>query len=126
MYSPRSSPRWNVSSVLSGRRRAATASRTDHLGRLGTDNEVSDRPSRRMTMVDRSVASEWDYAGITRLVTALRSRQLSATELIGHTIARIEALDVGLNAVVVRDFERATEAAREADAALARGDMRPL
>jgi amidase len=43
-----------------------------------------------------------------------------------HTIARIEALDQRLNAVVVRDFERAREAAAAADAALARGERRPL
>jgi amidase len=41
-------------------------------------------------------------------------------------IARIEALDPRLNAVVVRDFARAREAANAADAALARGERRPL
>src|SRR5262245_29792057 len=39
------------------------------------------------------------------------SRTVSASELLEHTIARIEALDRHLNAVVVRDFERAREAA---------------
>jgi amidase len=43
-----------------------------------------------------------------------------------HSISRIEALDQRLNAVVVRDFERAREAAKAADAALARGEGRPL
>ena len=37
------------------------------------------------------------------------------------TLSRIEALDEGLNAVVVRDFERARAAARAADTALAAG-----
>src|SRR5260370_4724721 len=41
-------------------------------------------------------------------------------------IARIEAHDGKLNAVVVRDFERARVAAAEADRALPRGDRRPL
>ena len=40
--------------------------------------------------------------------------------------ARIEALDEKLNAVVVRDFENAREAAKETDAALARGERKPL
>ena len=43
-----------------------------------------------------------------------------------QAIARIEALDGPINAVVVRDFERARAAARAADAALARGEQRPL
>jgi amidase len=41
-------------------------------------------------------------------------------------IARIEALDGKINAVVVRDFDRARIAADAADAALARGERRPL
>ncbi|HEV3113488.1 MAG TPA: amidase family protein, partial [Candidatus Binataceae bacterium] len=47
-------------------------------------------------------------------------------ELADHTIARIEALDQRLNAVVVRDFERAREAAKAADGALSRGERQPL
>jgi amidase len=76
---------------------------------------------------DNSIpVSEWDYCTIGELVSALRRRTISASELIEHTIARIEALDTRLNAIVVRDFERAREAARAADAALARGERRPL
>src|SRR5580698_9163992 len=71
-------------------------------------------------------ASEWDFASVARLAEALRSRKLSASELLEHTIARIEALDQRFNAVVVRDFDRARDAARAADAALARGEQRPL
>src|SRR5215472_8190992 len=71
-------------------------------------------------------ASEWDYASISNLSNALRSRKISASELLEHTIARIEALDQRLNAIVVRDFDRAKDAARAADAALARGEERAL
>jgi len=56
----------------------------------------------------------------------LESRQISASELLERTVARIEALDSRLNAVVVRDFERAREAARAADIALAKGERRAL
>jgi len=56
----------------------------------------------------------------------LRSKELSAAELLDHTIERIEALDGRINAVVVRDFERAREAARAADDALSRGERRRL
>ena len=56
--------------------------------------------------------SEWDYRTIKELVEALQVRKISASELMEHTIARIEAFDRPLNAVVVRDFERAREAAK--------------
>jgi amidase len=70
--------------------------------------------------------SEWDYRTIKELGAALESRQISASELLEHTIARIEALDSHFNAVVVRDFDRAREAARAADEALSNGERRPL
>jgi len=57
---------------------------------------------------------------------ALRARRVSAVELLDQSIERIEAHDGRINAVVVRDFDRARVAARAADAALSRGDRRPL
>jgi amidase len=67
-----------------------------------------------------------DYRTAKDLVALLQARQVSAVELIDRAIARIEAFDGKLNAVVVRDFERARAAAAEADKALARGERRPL
>ena len=61
-----------------------------------------------------------------RIVEALAARKVSALELADEAIARIEARDGPINAVVVRDFDRARDAARQADAALARGERRPL
>ena len=71
-------------------------------------------------------SSDWDFASITELTKALRSQKISALELLAHTVARIEVLDRRINAVVVRDFDRAKDAARAADAALARGEQRAL
>ena len=65
-------------------------------------------------------------ASATDMITALRRRAVSAVELCKAVIARVERLDHVVNAVVVRDFERALADARAADAALARGDERPL
>ena len=70
--------------------------------------------------------SGWNSSGIKAVVEGLRTREISASELVDHTIARIEALDGQLDAVVVRDFERAREAAKAADVALSGGDRRPL
>jgi amidase len=66
------------------------------------------------------------YRTATDLLQALAARQVSARELLDAAIARIEALDPKINAVVVRDFDRARTAADAADAALARGEHRPL
>lgn len=76
----------------------------------------------------RSPASEQDlaYANVGELRALLDARKVSATELFEHATSRMEALDSRINAVVVRDFERARAAAREADVALARGERRPL
>src|SRR5215472_14884221 len=70
--------------------------------------------------------SEWDYCSIQELSDALVSRKISALELLDHTIARIEALDGRFNAVVVRDFDRARDAAKAADVALAKREAWPL
>jgi amidase len=56
------------------------------------------------------------------MLRALRAKQLSAVELLDLHLERIERLNGLLNAIVVKDFDRAREAARAADAARARGD----
>ena len=56
----------------------------------------------------------------------MAKRQVSSIELTQGAISRIERFDRTLNAVCVRDFERALVAARDADGARARGDCRPL
>jgi amidase len=66
------------------------------------------------------------YSTAGEMVSALAARRVSALELADAAIARIERLDGAVNAVVVRDFERARAAARAADQALARGERRPL
>ena len=66
------------------------------------------------------------YAGAAELAGALAAGKFSARELLETTIRRIEGLDGPINAVVVRDFDRAHAAADAADAALARGERRGL
>ncbi len=69
-----------------------------------------------------------DYATASAgaLAAALAARTVSAVELCDEAIATIEAKDGPINAVVVRDFDRARDAARAADAALARAESGPL
>jgi amidase len=66
------------------------------------------------------------YRSANELVAALAARKVSSAELVEQSMARIEALDPKINAVVVRDFDRSRTTAREADAALSRGERRPL
>ena len=66
------------------------------------------------------------YRSATELAAALAARQISARELLEAEITRIETLDPTINAVVVRDFDRAREAAGAADLALGRGERGPL
>ena len=67
-----------------------------------------------------------EYLSAAQVVDALRARRFSSLELTDRVIARIERHDPSLNAVIARDFDRAREAAKAADAALARGENRPL
>lgn len=57
---------------------------------------------------------------------ALRQREVSSCELVERAIERIESSGRVVNAVVVRDFERAREVARSADEQLAAGADKPL
>ena len=84
-------------------------------------------PRRAFAQASSTIApSEWDYRTAKETADALQARKISTVELTDHVIARIQALDQKLNAVVVRDFDRAREAAKAADAALGRGERRPL
>jgi amidase len=71
-------------------------------------------------------AVDFSYMTAVELARSLTAREVSAVELADAAIARIERLDATINAVCVRDFDRAREAAHEADATRARGEIRPL
>jgi len=58
---------------------------------------------------------EFAFASAADLARAVRDRRIGCLELLDRMIARVERLDGALNAVVVRDFERARQAARERD-----------
>jgi amidase len=66
------------------------------------------------------------YQSASELADAIKARKVSSVEVVDHVIARIERFDPALNAVVVRDFEAAREAAKAADKASQGGDRRPL
>jgi amidase len=59
----------------------------------------------------------------TQLIAAIRAREISATEVLEAHLARIREQNPHLNAVVTLDEEGARNRAREADQALARGEV---
>ncbi|ORA57209.1 amidase [Mycobacteroides franklinii] len=69
---------------------------------------------------------EWSFESAETLAIALRTGAVTSVALTEEAIARIERDDTAINAVCVRDFDRARAAARDADQARARGEDRPL
>src|SRR5687768_4419601 len=60
----------------------------------------------------------------TELAAAIRLRRVSATEVLEMYLERIAKYDPALNAICTLDESGARARAREADAALARGELR--
>lgn len=63
------------------------------------------------------------FLSATELAGKILDKEISSLELTDHFINRIEQLDDGINAVVVRDFDRALAAATKADRQLAMGEI---
>lgn len=66
------------------------------------------------------------FATATEMLHALQSKHISATELLDLHLAQIARHNPTINAIVTPNYEQAGQAAREADAARARGEERPL
>jgi amidase len=65
---------------------------------------------------------ELSYRSASECLGLLRSSEVSSLELVDACIARIDALNPELNAVVAKDYERARMSARVADDARSRGE----
>lgn len=63
------------------------------------------------------------FSSTTQLASAIRSRQVSAVEVLEAHLAQIDKHNTALNAVVILDAENARKRAREADEALSRGEV---
>ena len=64
------------------------------------------------------------FSSTTQLAAAIRTGEVSATEVLEAHLAQIARHNPALNALVTMDVEQARKRAREADAALARGEIR--
>jgi amidase len=63
------------------------------------------------------------FRSTTALADAIRRREVGCLELLDRYLARGERLNPTVNAIVILDVERARDRAREADRALARGEV---
>ena len=80
-----------------------------------------------ITREENATMIDLPFRSATQLAQAIRSKEISSLELTDLYIERIERYDEALNAVVVRCFDKAREAARAADETLAGGGSpRPL
>ena len=70
--------------------------------------------------------SEWTFKTARELSQALLAKKISSVELTQAAIAQIEKHDDKVNAICVRDFSRALDAARAADAGNQQEGVRPL
>jgi amidase len=70
-----------------------------------------------MTMLDVP------FRSATQLAADIRKKKIGCLELLDLYLARVEKYDPAINAIVVRDFDRARRRARAADRALARGEV---
>jgi len=63
------------------------------------------------------------FSSTTQLANAIRAGHVSATEVLEAHLTQVDTHNPALNAVIIMDAEHAYERAREADAALARGEV---
>jgi len=63
------------------------------------------------------------FESATTLAAKLRAREIGSVELLDYFIARGEKYGSAVNAIVVRDLDKARERAASADQAIARGEI---
>ncbi len=63
------------------------------------------------------------FSSTTQLAAAVRGRRASATEVLDAHLVQIDRRNSSLNAIVTLDTDGARERARNADRALARGEV---
>src|SRR5579859_5305594 len=68
--------------------------------------------------------AELAYSSAIAIAKKIRRRELSSRAVLDYFLARVAALDQPINSVVTIDAERARAEADDADAALARGEVR--
>ena len=63
------------------------------------------------------------FQSATELAAGIRDKKVSSLELLDYFIGRVEKFNPALNAIVVKDYDRARDQAEAADEKLARGEV---
>ncbi len=74
-------------------------------------------------LVSKDPATDPIYMSATKLAALIRDKKISSVEAVKLHIARIDAVNPKINAIVAKCYERALVEAADADAALARGKL---
>jgi len=117
----RTLPEQRSSGRLGQARRHLSCRRSDVLPRPSRQTEVALPTWLDATGKGASMTAIWEMTA-SRIAAEVRSRRLSAVEVAHTHIARLEAVNPAINAVVQEFPEEALEAARLVDAALGRGE----
>ena len=97
-------------------RLARRTARQGHLDRLSA-------------ILNSTITTQWTimdslpFSTAPQLAPAIRTREVTAVEVVRAQLDHIERHDPAINAIVALDAERALQRAREADEALARGEI---
>ncbi|HEY0944227.1 MAG TPA: amidase [Opitutaceae bacterium] len=106
--------------------RPPTSSRRRFLGQLGAVSAgalLASRLRLHAATTPSPIPSDPLFTSAKRLAAMIRDRKISSVEAVKAHIARIEAVNPKLNAVVFPCFERALQEAKFADEALAKGKV---
>ena len=76
-----------------------------------------------MNLKEGDVMNDLASCSATKLLGALKNKQMGSLELLEFYIERYGRLNPRVNAIVATDFDSARKRAQEADAALAKGEV---
>src|SRR5581483_10482125 len=93
---------------------------------LAASRQTEHHPRRKSEWERALAKSPWSFRTAVEVAAALKAKKVSSVELTQDAIGRIDRHDGKVNAICVRNFDHAMDAARAADAALARGESKPL
>ena len=62
------------------------------------------------------------YKSAHQLAKLIKDKEISSVELLDYYISRVEKYNSDINAIVVKDYENAKQAAKKADEELSKGN----
>ena len=63
------------------------------------------------------------YKSADQLAKLIKDKEISSVELLDYYISRVEKYNSDINAIIVKDYENAKQAAKKADDELSKGNI---